>query len=88
MALKRWLSTLLLVFAASFGLAALAQDKQPEYRIGPGDAIRILVFQNPDLTLETRVTEVGTISYPLIGTVRIGGNPVQFAAMDFKSDCY
>jgi polysaccharide export outer membrane protein len=35
--------------------------------------IRILVFQHPDLTLETRVSEGGTISYPLIGSVRIGG---------------
>jgi polysaccharide export outer membrane protein len=41
--------------------------------MGPGDMIRILVFQNPDLTLETRVSENGTISYPLIGNIRIGG---------------
>jgi polysaccharide export outer membrane protein len=32
-----------------------------------------MVFQNPDLTVETRVTENGTISYPLVGSVRIGG---------------
>jgi polysaccharide biosynthesis/export protein len=31
------------------------------------------VFQNPDLTLETRVPESGTITYPLIGSVQIGG---------------
>lgn len=79
MALKRSLSTLLLVFAASFGLAALAQDKQPEYQLGPGDTIRILVFQNPDLTLETRVTENGAISFPLIGIVRIGGMTIASA---------
>jgi len=73
---KRLLSALMLVLAASFGLTALGQGKQPEYRIGSGDTIRILVFQNPDLTLETRVSEVGTISYPLIGTVSIGGHTV------------
>jgi len=73
---KRWLSALLLVFAASFGLTALGQGKPPEYRVGPGDTIRILVFQNPDLTLETRVTEAGTVTYPLIGAVRIGGMTV------------
>lgn len=44
-----------------------------DYRLGPGDNIRILVFQNPDLTLDTRVAEGGTITYPLIGTVAIGG---------------
>lgn len=44
-----------------------------EYRLGAGDAIRILVFQNPDLTLDTRVSEAGTITYPLIGSLVIGG---------------
>jgi len=44
----------------------------PEYRLGPGDAVRIQVFQNSDLTLETRVSEAGTITYPLIGTVHVG----------------
>jgi polysaccharide biosynthesis/export protein len=44
-----------------------------DYTLGPGDAIKIVVFQNPDLTLETRVSESGAISYPLIGTVPIGG---------------
>lgn len=53
--------------------AAAAQGSQPEYQIGAGDSIRIVVFQNPDLTVETRVTENGTISYPLVGTVRVGG---------------
>ncbi len=44
-----------------------------EYRLGSGDVIRITVFQNPDLTLETRVTEGGVVSYPLLGSVRVGG---------------
>ena len=44
-----------------------------EYRLGAGDVIRIAVFQNADLTLETRVTEAGVISYPLLGVVRLGG---------------
>jgi polysaccharide export outer membrane protein len=47
--------------------------KQGDYRLGPGDAIRIVVFQNPDLTLDTRVAEGGTITYPLIGSVDVGG---------------
>ena len=36
-------------------------------------ALRILVFQNPDLTLETRITDRGMVSYPLLGNVRLGG---------------
>jgi polysaccharide export outer membrane protein len=47
-----------------------------EYRLGAGDVVRISVFQNPDLTLETRITEAGIVSYPLLGTVRLGGQSV------------
>jgi hypothetical protein len=41
--------------------------------------VRITVFQNPELTLETRITEAGVISYPLIGSVRLGGQSVTAA---------
>src|ERR1700675_1814692 len=69
----RLVHVLLLVVAAAYSFSAQAQDKQPEYQIGSGDNIRVQVFQNPDLTVETRVTENGTISYPLVGSVKIGG---------------
>jgi polysaccharide biosynthesis/export protein len=70
---KRLFCALLVVVGALAGLGAQAQNFQPEYELGKGDSIRIVVYQNPDLTIETRVTENGTISYPLIGTVKIGG---------------
>jgi len=50
-----------------------------EYRLGGGDIVRISVFQNPELTLETRVSEAGVVSYPLLGSVRIGGQSVTAA---------
>jgi len=78
--LRHWLGTLLLVVAAVFSLGAIAQEKPSDYRLGAGDNIRIIVFQNPDLTLETRVTENGTITFPLIGTVKIGGLTIAGAA--------
>ena len=52
--------------------AASAQSK-PDYPLGAGDTIRIQVFQNPDLTIETRVSENGSVTYPLIGAVQLGG---------------
>jgi len=51
----------------------------PEYLIGAGDVLKINVFQNPELTLEARVAEDGTISYPLIGSVTIGGGTITAA---------
>ena len=41
--------------------------------LGPGDVVKVSVFGNPDLSLETRVSEAGSISFPLIGDVAIGG---------------
>jgi polysaccharide export outer membrane protein len=49
--------------------AAASQD----YRLGAGDSIGIQVYQSPDLTLESRVSENGVVSYPLIGNVQLGG---------------
>lgn len=80
MTLKLYLKFVAIICALAISTSASAQGAQPEYRIGNGDNIRILVFQNPDLTSETRVTENGTISYPLIGTVRIGGLTIPDAA--------
>lgn len=54
-------------------VGAYAQDKIFEDKLGAGDNIRIQVFQNPDLTLETRILETGSISYPLIGSVKLAG---------------
>jgi len=71
--MKRTLQTLFFVMFSLLSLAAPAQERQGDYLLGAGDAIRIQVFQNPDLTLETRVPESGTITYPLIGSVKIGG---------------
>ena len=53
--------------------AAPAPVVSQDYRLGPGDAIGVQVFQNPDLTVEARVSESGVISYPLVGSVQLGG---------------
>src|ERR1700731_1120345 len=79
MKLRSLLGAVLLIFAAAFALGAWAQDKLAEYRLGSGDSIRISVFDNPNLTLETRAGENGIITYPLIGRVRIGGMTIPLA---------
>lgn len=49
------------------------QAQEPNYTLGSGDVIRVTVFNNPDMQLETRISEAGLISYPLIGEVKVGG---------------
>jgi polysaccharide biosynthesis/export protein len=65
---------LLALFAVSFALGARAADpKVEQHLLGAGDVIRISVYQNADLSLETRVSELGQINFPLVGTVKVGG---------------
>jgi polysaccharide export outer membrane protein len=55
--------------------AAVTNSAMPntDYKLGPGDSIKVQVYQSPDLTVEARVSESGAISYPLIGSVAVGG---------------
>jgi len=42
-------------------------------RLGIGDAIRVTVFQQPDMTTEARISEKGTVNLPLIGEQKVAG---------------
>lgn len=54
--------------------AAQAQAAAPrDYVLGAGDVIKVTVFQSPELSLETRVSETGVVTYPLLGPVKLGG---------------
>lgn len=63
----------LAVAGATTASAQSAANPQIDYLLGPGDVVRIQVFQNNDLTVEARVSESGVISYPLLGVIKIGG---------------
>ncbi len=59
-------------------LLLLCAGRQPaqaaeEYLLNPGDIVKITVFKNPDLSIEARVSETGTIGFPLIGAVPVSG---------------
>jgi polysaccharide biosynthesis/export protein len=75
-----------LLAAATLSLAALpaaaqapqsaqatASASRNDYTLGPGDVLRIQVFQSTDLTVEARISESGVISYPLLGVVKLAG---------------
>lgn len=62
-----------LVLSLLTAAAALAAAPTPDYKLAAGDSIKVQVYQSPDLTVEARVSEDGTISYPLVGSVHIGG---------------
>ncbi|HUJ12931.1 MAG TPA: polysaccharide biosynthesis/export family protein [Thermoanaerobaculia bacterium] len=52
---------------------AAAQDAGGEYRIGPKDLLEIRVLEIPDLNVDRRVADNGTIDLPLLGAVAVAG---------------
>ncbi len=71
---KRFLAILAwLTMALLPGLANAQGQVGAEYRLGPGDVVRITVYNNPDLTTEAQITQQGRITFPLIGDIQIGG---------------
>jgi len=71
----RFLPGFLLVAALSPAVHAQPLPEAPAgtYRLGPRDLIAIQVFEVPELNIESRVSERGTVSLPLIGDVAAEG---------------
>jgi polysaccharide export outer membrane protein len=49
------------------------QRSNGDYPLGSGDVLKIMVFQHPDLSVESRIADSGRITYPLLGTLQVGG---------------
>ncbi|MCL2874957.1 MAG: polysaccharide export protein EpsE [Betaproteobacteria bacterium] len=73
----RPLSILILLTLGFAGVAQAADER--EYVLGPGDIVRVTVFQNPDLTTEARVSEKGMLTFPLLGAVSVGNKSISAA---------
>lgn len=57
-------------------LLAQAAFAQSEYRIRPGDVLKIEVIEDPSLNRTVLVPPDGRITMPLAGAVQAGGRPV------------
>ena len=56
-----------------------------DYRLVTNDVIQIKVFQEDDLDSDLRISKDGTITFPLIGSVQVGGKTPQEAALLIKA---
>jgi polysaccharide export outer membrane protein len=55
------------------------------YRLRANDLLRITVFQEDDLTTETRISKSGSINFPLIGAVRVEGRSVNDVTEEIRA---
>ncbi|MFK7955078.1 MAG: polysaccharide biosynthesis/export family protein [Lysobacterales bacterium] len=54
-------------------MAGLSLPAQADYLLAPGDLVQIAVYGENDLSPQIRVDEIGRISYPFLGYLRVGG---------------
>jgi polysaccharide export outer membrane protein len=81
----------LLVFALLRAASPAQEKDQPvapestDYILQPSDLIRLVVFQEPDLEREVRITQEYTITLPLIGTIDLRNKTVRQAEEIIRS---
>jgi len=71
-----------LIFILSFILPVISfkdlfSQEKKEYILNPGDLIEIDVYGEPDLHTSTRISEEGSINFPLLGNLKVKGLSVQ-----------
>src|SRR6266853_2192589 len=79
-----------MMLALNLGLGAQAQVPRAEavaptgtesnYVLSANDLVKLTVFQENDLETTVRISKDGTVTFPLIGAVKIGGHSPQDAA--------
>lgn len=72
----RMLSAVAFVIA-TFAPGAAAQTPPTDYVVGPQDVLMITVFNEPTLSGRFTVEADGTINYPLVGRVPVGGTTLR-----------
>jgi polysaccharide export outer membrane protein len=70
--MKAW--QIVLAFILTFSAAVMAAPSA-EYRLGPGDIVKISVYDHPDLTTELQLSDKGTVAFPLLGDIKLLGLP-------------
>jgi polysaccharide biosynthesis/export protein len=65
--------------------ASPAPTPAPEYRLGAGDVLEVIVFGNDELTRTTTVQTTGSISLELLGEVPVAGLTVSEAKQKLTS---
>lgn len=81
-----WLAALVVLSGLMSAVTVSAQETagasastRLEYRLGPGDKVRVIVFGHEDLSGEFQIDGAGIVALPLIGGVRVGGKTLNVA---------
>ncbi len=56
-----------------------------DYRLGPGDEIRVAVYDEDDLSMTVKLTDTGRFTYPYLGVLTAKGKSVQQLENEIKT---
>ena len=70
---RPWPIVTVLLAVLAITSRGVGQDTAGEYRVGPKDLIEIKVLELPELNVERRVSDGGTIALPMVGDFAVSG---------------
>lgn len=74
----RYLAIVVLIFYSCLSLAS-------DYKLGAGDRIKIVVYDEPDLTVDVKVDKTGYITFPFLDDIQvIGLTPKEIETQIYK----
>jgi polysaccharide biosynthesis/export protein VpsN len=73
---QRWVLGVGLAFVLMMG-TGIASVSPQSYRLGPNDVVKVQVYGEEDLTVESQIDGDGNITFPLLGVVHVQGKTIQ-----------
>jgi len=73
-----------LVVAMTLAVAGVLSAQQNDYIVGPQDVLTVTVYDQADLTGKYPVDGDGTLTFPLIGRVKVGGLSLRGVEAELK----
>jgi polysaccharide export outer membrane protein len=80
----RFYKLVILLLVLLPALPAFAAERA-DYLVGDGDVLKISVYDNEDLETVARIDSDGSIQFPLIGRVELGGLSVSAVAQEIEA---
>jgi len=74
----------MLLCCLSLVMPSWAELVQDDYLIGPDDVLKITVYDHEDLDVVSRVSADGSIQFPLLGSVTLGGLTLKEAIAEIE----
>lgn len=61
----------LFFLVATINICVAEESQFSDYPLGSGDTVKITVYGEEELSIETRLSDAGTISYPFLGEMEV-----------------